>query len=87
MWFPDTQEGVRKMSAEAQLKERLAPFVVVDTADLPRDDWLNYRRRGIGGSDVAAILGVSPFRTARDIFYGATRSQLKRLGTKNQKDS
>ena len=57
------------MTAEAQVRQRLAPFVVVDTADLPRDDWLNYRRRGIGGSDVAAILGVSPFRTARDIYY------------------
>ena len=57
------------MSAEAAVRERLNPFVVVDTADLPREDWLNYRRRGIGGSDVAAILGISPFRTARDIYY------------------
>ena len=57
------------MTAEAQVRQRLAPFVLVDTADLPRDEWLNYRRRGIGGSDVAAILGVSPFRTARDIYY------------------
>ena len=57
------------MTAEAQVRQRLAPFVLVDTADLPRDDWLNYRRRGIGGSDVAAILGVSPFRTSRDIYY------------------
>lgn len=57
------------MSAEAEVRERLNPFVVVDTADLPREDWLNYRRRGIGGSDVAAILGISPFRTARDIYY------------------
>ena len=57
------------MTAEAQVRQRLAPFVLVDTADLPRDEWLNYRRRGIGGSDVAAILGVSPFRTSRDIYY------------------
>ena len=57
------------MPAEIQARERLEPLVLVDTTDLPRDDWLNYRRRGIGGSDVAAILGVSPFRTARDIYY------------------
>lgn len=57
------------MPAETQARERLEPLVLVDTTDLPRDDWLNYRRRGIGGSDVAAILGVSPFRTARDIYY------------------
>ena len=30
---------------------------------------LSYRRRGIGGSDVASIFGVSPFRTARDLYY------------------
>ncbi len=57
------------MSATANTRSLLEPFVVVETADLPRDDWLNYRRLGIGGSDVAAILGVSPFRTARDIYY------------------
>ena len=55
------------MPAETQERVRVEPLVLVDTTDLPRDDWLNYRRRGIGGSDVAAILGVSPFRTARDI--------------------
>lgn len=37
------------------------PLVLVDTADLPEEEWLEYRRRGIGGSDAAAILGVSPY--------------------------
>ena len=45
------------------------PRVLVDTADLPEKEWLEYRRRGIGGSDAAAILGVSPFATARDLYY------------------
>lgn len=45
------------------------PMVLVDTADLPEDEWLEWRRRGIGGSDAAAILGVSPFATARDLYY------------------
>ena len=57
------------MPGEIPKRVRVEPLVLVDTTDLPRDDWLNYRRRGIGGSDVAAILGVSPFRTARDIYY------------------
>ncbi len=50
-------------------RTRHVPLVVVDTTDLPRDDWLQYRRLGIGGSDVAAIMGVSTFHTARDIYY------------------
>lgn len=36
---------------------------------LPEETWLEYRRKGIGGSDAAAILGVSPFATARDLYY------------------
>lgn len=31
---------------------------VVDTSGLSEEDWLGYRRQGIGGSDVAAIMGV-----------------------------
>ena len=45
------------------------PLVLVDTADLPEEEWLEYRRRGIGGSDAAAVLGISPFRTGRDLYY------------------
>lgn len=45
------------------------PEVIVDTDTLSRDEWLNYRRLGIGGSDVAAIMGISPFATIRDLYY------------------
>lgn len=45
------------------------PLVLVDTTDLPRDEWLAYRRKGVGGSDAAAVLGISPFMTARDLYY------------------
>ena len=50
-------------------KARHTPHVVVETGDLPREEWLDYRRQGIGGNDVAGIMGISPFRTARDIYY------------------
>ena len=50
-------------------RERHSPLVLVDTEDLTREEWLDWRRRGIGGSDVSAIIGLSPFRTARDIYY------------------
>ena len=45
------------------------PLVLVDTAQLARPEWLEYRRKGLGGSDAAAVLGISPFRTARDLYY------------------
>ena len=45
------------------------PLVLVDTTNLTREEWLSYRRLGIGGSDAAAVLGVSPFTTTRDLYY------------------
>lgn len=56
-------------SDSAAVKERREPLVLVETAGLSEAEWLAYRRKGIGGSDVAALLGVSPWRTARDLFY------------------
>ena len=45
------------------------PQELVDTSSLSNEEWLSYRRRGIGGSDAAAILGISSWRTARDLDY------------------
>ena len=45
------------------------PGILVDTTDLPEEEWLEYRRKGIGGSDASIILGISPFATARDLYF------------------
>ena len=37
---------------------RQEPKVLVSTENLTEQEWLAYRRQGIGGSDVAAILGI-----------------------------
>lgn len=33
-----------------------------------KEEWLQIRKQGIGGSDVSCVLGHSPFKTARDIY-------------------
>jgi predicted phage-related endonuclease len=39
--------------------ERVTPSaILLATADQPEDQWLDARRTGIGGSDVAALLGM-----------------------------
>ena len=48
------------------------PEAVVEISGLSREEWLDYRKKGIGGSDAAAIMGVSPFATKRDLFYDKT---------------
>lgn len=36
---------------------------LVNTAEMPREEWLAWRRKGIGGSDIAAIAGLNPWRS------------------------
>ncbi len=50
-------------------REEYTPLVVVSTEGLSEEEWLDYRRLGIGGSDAAIVFGVSPFATARDLYY------------------
>ena len=57
------------MEGNTKARERYSPLVLTETESLSREQWLEYRRLGIGGSDVAAITGISPFRTARDVYY------------------
>ena len=54
--------------SETNLNMNYEPEVIVDTDTLSREDWLSYRKLGIGGSDVAAIMGISPFATIRDLY-------------------
>ena len=35
----------------------------VSTSDMPREEWLALRQQGVGGSDAAAALGLSPYKT------------------------
>lgn len=58
--------GLTMPTESAETRQK--PEVLVDTAALSEAEWLAWRRKGIGGSDVAAILGISPWRTARDLY-------------------
>ena len=41
----------------------MKPYEEIRVPDGDRDAWLEVRRHGIGGSDVAAMMGLSPYRT------------------------
>lgn len=53
--------------------EQLQDANTVKTSNLSRQDWLSLRQSGIGGSDIAAIIGVSPYATAYDIYQSKTQ--------------
>lgn len=68
-FHPDDQPPVLE-PAEIEVPSA-APITVPPPPTGPivgRTAWLAERRKGIGGSDVAAILGVSPYRTALEVY-------------------
>lgn len=40
----------------------------MSTLNLSREEWLQYRKAGIGGSDAGAICGLNPYRTAMQVY-------------------
>ena len=41
----------------------MAMVIAASTRDMTREQWLEERRKGIGGSDAAAIAGLSPWKS------------------------
>ena len=45
---------------------------LVETKDLSRDTWLSVRKNGIGGSDAAAAVGLSPYVSQLELWLNKT---------------
>jgi putative phage-type endonuclease len=45
---------------------------LVETKDLPREEWLKLRKTGIGGSDAAAALGLNPYQSQLELWLDKT---------------
>lgn len=49
--------------------------ILVSTENLSHEEWLRWRQKGIGGSDVAPILGISKWSSAIDIWLSKTNQK------------
>lgn len=58
---------------------------LVSTLNLPREDWLRYRKQGIGGSDAGAICGFNPYRTAMQVYYDKTSEEIEDIDNEAMK--
>lgn len=47
-------------------------MTAISTAAMSRDEWLKERTKGIGGSDVATILGLNPYKTPLQLWEEKT---------------
>lgn len=41
---------------------------IVNVSSISREEWLAWRRTGIGGSDAAAVIGLNPFRSRIEVY-------------------
>lgn len=42
---------------------------LVPTTNMSQEDWLRHRKHGIGASEVAVVLGLSPYKASIQLFY------------------
>jgi putative phage-type endonuclease len=48
------------------------PKRLISTDNLSKETWLKFRQKGIGGSDIASICGVNPYKSALALYYEKT---------------
>lgn len=44
-------------------------LIFTSTDNMSHEDWLKFRKRGIGASEVGYILGLSPYKSKLELFY------------------
>jgi len=51
----------------------------ISTAEMSRQEWLQLRKSGIGGSDAGAVIGVNPFCSPMKVFLDKTSNTIEEL--------
>ncbi len=68
--------SVVRQTETSQPRPRSQPALrLIKTKDLPRDDWLDVRRQGIGSSDAAAAVGLNPYKSQLELWMEKTGRQ------------
>ncbi len=49
--------------------------VLVQTDNLSKEEWLSYRRQGIGGSDVSCLIGINKWKSELELWLDKTNSE------------
>jgi putative phage-type endonuclease len=52
---------------------------LVPTLNLDKSAWLEYRKKGIGGSDAGAVCGFNPYRTAIEVYQDKTTKEIEEI--------
>ena len=49
---------------------------LVSTVGMDKMAWLEYRKKGIGGSDAGAVCGFNPYRTAMEVYQDKISNEI-----------
>jgi putative phage-type endonuclease len=59
---------VHSLKEKTAQRHRHGALQLVSTQNMPRDAWLDIRKQGIGASDAAAAVGVSPYQSPLELW-------------------
>jgi len=59
------------------MRKYLDSNVIYKTKDMTKKEWLLKRKEGIGGSDVASILGISPYKSSVSVYMDKTSEEVE----------
>ena len=52
---------------------------LVSTLNMKKEEWLRYRKKGIGGSDAGAVCGLNPYRSAIEVYFDKTTDEVEEI--------
>lgn len=55
------------------MRKYLDSYIAYETNNMSRDEWLEKRKCGIGGSDAASVLGLSPYKSSMSVYMEKIR--------------
>lgn len=64
----DNTSEVENKTVKPSTNQSVTAKRLVNTKDLSREDWLRFRRQGIGSSDAAAACGIHPYLSMLELW-------------------
>lgn len=59
---------MKATSLNSSTRKKRPALRLVSTKELPREDWLQIRKQGIGSSDAAAAVGLNPYKSQLELW-------------------
>ena len=63
---------MKATSLNGSARKKRPALRLVSTKELPREDWLQIRKQGIGSSDAAAAVGLNPYKSQLELWLEKT---------------